>query len=124
MVLYGSNDGTGIDPRIGKIPELSQPPLSSYNSYQQLDRDANVQLQKGNDVARTLPDSSKLTVTFKDLVKDKDTGESRYVLNMSIVRDTKAFLPSLEVKAKENNWFFVAGQRYKNGILVIGIRIL
>jgi hypothetical protein len=43
---------------------------------------------------------------------------------MSIVRDTKAFLPSLEVKAKENNWFFVAGQRYKNGILVIGIRIL
>ena len=33
VVLHGTNDGSGIDPKIGKMSELSKPPFSSYNSY-------------------------------------------------------------------------------------------
>ncbi len=123
LILHGTNDGSGIDPKIGNIPELGQPPFSSYNSYHQLDR-GEVKLDKGAEQDRALPDGSKLAVTLKDAVKDKDTGEQVYVLSMSIDRDGKSFLPSLEVNAKTKHWFFVAGQKYKGGILVIGVRVL
>jgi hypothetical protein len=34
----------------------------------------------------------------------------------------KTFLPLLEVNAKAGETFFVAGQKHKGGILVIGIK--
>ena len=124
IVLHATNEGTGIDPKIGKIPALEQPPFSSYNSYKLLDR-AEVQLDKGAAQDRTLADGAKLTVALKDIERSKEKGaSSKFVISMSIERDGKSFLPSLEVNAKQSEYFFVAGQKYKGGILVIGIRIL
>lgn len=122
MVLHGTNDNSGIDPQIGRMPALSKPPFSSYNSYKQLAR-TTLQLQKGSASAYKLPTGRDLQVTFKNVVQAQ--GEPpRFVIDASIQKpDGKAFLPQIEVSAKPGEWFFVGGQEYKGGGLVIGIKV-
>ena len=125
IVLHATNDHTGIDPKIGKLPELAKPPFSSYDSYKLLDR-AEVQLAQGAAQQRKLPDDGQLAVTLKDVLPPEKKGEPpRFSVAARIQKPGgKAFLPALEVSAKKGEIFFVAGQTYKGGILVIGIRIL
>jgi hypothetical protein len=124
ILLHATNDGTGIDPKIGKMPELEKPPLSSYNSYKLLDR-PKISLTKGKPSTLKLPNGGDLMVTLKEVVepKKKDEGK-RYVITASIQKPGgNAFLPLLEVNAKAGENFFVAGQSYKGGVLVIGIKV-
>jgi len=123
IILHATNDGKGIDPGIGKMPELAQPPFSSYNSYKLLNKDA-LKLIKGEAKEQKLPDGGKLAVTFKDMVKGKKGEATRYMLKAMIEKsDGKAFLPGLDVTARKGEYFFIAGQKYEKGILVIGIKI-
>jgi hypothetical protein len=123
-LLHATNDGSGIDPKIGKMPELVKPPFSSYNSYRLLDT-AGPKLAKGVASTVTLPNGRTLMLTLKDVVVPKQKGEpKKYQLNASIDRpDGKAVLPLLEVNTPAGSWIMVAGQSYKGGVLVIGIRI-
>lgn len=124
IVLHGTNAGTGIDPKIGNIPALSKPPFSSYNSYKLLDRSSRA-LQKGKSATFKLPTSRDLQVLFKDLVPPSKQGEpTRYVISASIQKaNGQAYLPNVEVSAKQGEWFFVGGQSYNGGSLVIGIKV-
>jgi len=124
VILHATNDGTGIDPKIGKMPALSQPPFSSYNSYKLLDR-VNLSLSKGKSTTTKLPTGRELIVSLKDVIESKKKGEaSKYVVTASIQKhDGNSFLPLLEVNAKAGEPFFVAGQKYKGGSLVIGIKV-
>jgi hypothetical protein len=125
IVLHGTNDGSGIDPKIGKIPELSKPPFSSYNSYKLLDR-PKVAVQKGKETKIKLPNDREMAIELKDIVAPKKKDEvTRYVVKTSIQKPGgNTFLPLLELNAKAGEWFFVAGQTYKGGILVIGVKVL
>lgn len=125
IVLHGTNDGTGIDPKIGKIPELSKPPFSSYNSYKLLDR-PKLNVCKGKEVKVKLPNERELAVSLKDIVAAKKKDDvTRYVMSMSINKPGgNTFLPLLEVNAKAGEWFFVAGQSYKGGMLAFGLKVL
>jgi hypothetical protein len=125
IVLHGTNDGSGIDSKIGKIPELSKPPFSSYNSYKLLDR-PKVAVQKGKETKIKLPNDREMAIALKDIVKPKKKDDvTRYVVSTSIQKPGgNTFLPLLEVNAKAGEWFFVAGQTYKGGILVIGVKVL
>ena len=125
IVLHGTNDGTGIDPKIGKIPELSKPPFSSYNSYKLLDR-PKVTVQKGKETKVKLPNDREMAIALKDILAAKKKGDvTRYLVSTSIQKPGgNTFLPLLEVNAKAGEWFFVAGQTYKGGILVIGVKVL
>ena len=125
IVLHATNDGSGIDPKIGKIAELSKPPFSSYNSYKLLDR-PKLTVAKGKEAKTKLPNDRELAVAFKDILAPKKKDDpTRYVVSASIQKPGgNTFLPLLEVNAKASEWFFVAGQTYKGGILVIGIRVL
>jgi hypothetical protein len=125
IVLHATNDNTGIDPKIGKIAELSKPPFSSYNSYKLLDR-PKVNVCKGKVVNTKLPNGREVAVELKDIVAPKKKDDpTRYVVSTSIQKPGgNTFLPLLEVNAKAGEWFFVAGQTYKSGILVIGIKVL
>lgn len=124
MVLHGTNDNSGIDPKIGKVPALSKPPFSSYNSYKLLDR-TNPTLGKGKLSPTKLPTGRELQIVFKDVIEPQKPGEAlRYVVVASIqTPDGKSFLPNVEVNAKAGEWFFVGGQEYKGGSLVIGIKV-
>lgn len=125
IVLHATNDGAGIDPKIGKMPELGKPPFSSYNSYKLLDQ-SKLCMAKGKSTTTKLPTDRDLMVTLKDIISPRKKGESsRYVVNASIQKTGgTTFLPLLEVNAKPGETFFVAGQSYKGGVLVIGIKVL
>jgi len=122
VVLHGTNSGTGIDPnignKIGKIDQLKEPPFSSYNSYklvddQRLSLDAN-----GSWAVAELPNSGKLQLR---LIEKQ---AQRFLVEASVSKPSgKKFLPSLQIKAPKGKVFFIAGQKYNKGILVLGVRI-
>ena len=124
IILHATNDNTGIDPKIGKMPELAKPPFSSYNSYKLLTR-AKVPLVKGQSTTTKLPTGRDLMVTYKDVIEPKKKDDQRrFVMTASIQKQGgNTFLPLLEVNAKAGETFFVAGQNYKDGSLVIGIKV-
>ncbi|MEO6600480.1 MAG: hypothetical protein ABIQ16_11440 [Polyangiaceae bacterium] len=118
LILHATNDKIGIDPRIGKLPELSKSPFSNYDSYQLLDR-VRLPLKKEEAVLK-LPNGRTLQVRLVD-----EPGPDSVHLSASINRPNgKEFLPLLEVKAHVGQAFIVAGQSHKKGILVLVIRIV
>lgn len=122
IVLYGANDNSGIDASLGKIPALSKPPFSSYNSYKLLEKKEHA-LTKGDWVNQVLPDQNTLNVSLKAIETKGD--ETRYVVDANIKKpDGSSYFPNLEVSAKKGEYFFVGGPKFKDGVLVIGIRIL
>jgi hypothetical protein len=119
LVLHATNEKKGIDRRIGEMPELTKPPFSSYDSYTLVDR-AKLPLEKG--VPKTLVLPNRRVLETK-LVEVLPSGSVR--LSASINQPGgKEFLPLLEVKANIGQPFIVAGQSYKNGILVLVIRVV
>ena len=125
VILHATNDGTGIDPKVGQMPELAKPPFSAYNSYKLLER-TKLSLAKGKPTTLKLPNQSTLQVSLKDVLAAKKKDEpQRYVIGASIQQPGgDSFLPLLEVNAKAGENFFVAGQKHKGGILVIGFKVV
>jgi hypothetical protein len=130
VVLHATNGKKkGIDKNIEalpfKMPQLSQPPLSSYDSYELLDS-KQLELQKNVGQDLQLPDKRALQVKLEDVIAAKKAnGKPRYVLRASITKaGGKEVLPLLKVTAEPEEVFFVAGPPYKEGILVIGMRVM
>lgn len=124
LILHATNDGKGIDPNIGKIPELTEPPLSSYNSYKLVER-ADLELVKGQAKEKKLPDGGKLGLTLKEITKGKKKDEpTKYAITTTLEKaDGKPFIPSMEMNAQHGKYFFLAGPKHQGGILVIGIKV-
>jgi hypothetical protein len=119
LILHATNEQKGIDPRIGKLPELGKPPFSNYDSYQVLDR-ARLPLKKDAPQNLKLPNGRTLQVRLLE-----ELGPDTVRLSASINRPNgKEFLPLLEVKAHAGQAFIVAGQSHKKGILVLVIRVV
>ncbi len=114
IVLYANNSGKGIDPRIGDMPQLKQPPFSAYDTYELLER-ADVPFSKANWGDHALPNGGKLAFKLNE-VKDK-----KYDVAAKIQKPGGKTLLNANVKAKEKEIFFMAGPKYKDGILVLGI---
>jgi hypothetical protein len=119
MVLHATNSGKGIDERIGKMPELKKPPFSSYDSYELLSK-SRLPLVKDDPKTIQLPNSRVLQTKLLEVLADKESLRISASINQP---GGKTFLPLLEVKAKLGQSFIVAGQSYKNGILVLVIRV-
>ena len=129
LVMYASNSKKGIDPKLKKLgyplPQLEQPPLSAYDSYELLDN-KQLPLEKNVERELSLPEERLLKVKLDDVVTPtKPKAKPRYVLSASITKQGgKDPLPKVTVSAEPREIFFVAGPPYKRGILVIGIRVL
>jgi hypothetical protein len=119
MVLHATNAKKGIDERIGNMPELQKPPFSAYDSYELLNK-ARLPLVKGSPKTITLPNGRVLETKLLETLP-----EDRLRISASINQaNGKDFLPLLEVKARVGQAFIVAGQSYKDGILVLVIRVV
>jgi hypothetical protein len=118
LVLHATNTDKGIDPRIGDMPELRQPPFSSYKSYELLAK-VKHPLKKDDPKTVDLPNGRVLQTKLLDVLP-ADTVRISASINQP---GGKTFLPLLEVKAKVGQAFIVAGQPYKAGILVLVIRV-
>jgi hypothetical protein len=117
LVLHATNGGGGIDASLAQLRQLKDPPFSSYNTYKQLSR-TKVLVAKDRPTNVGLPDQGKLSLKRLDVA-------ARYKLGASIVKGSgDPFLANLEVTGDLNDIFFVAGQVYDGGILVIGIRLV
>jgi hypothetical protein len=117
VVLATDEEGT-IDPALSKIRALGKPPFNAFRAMKVESRSA-ISLETGKPVTVALPNGRRLMLTLKELMKD---GRAR--VQLSINRpDKKDYLPLLEVKAKKGEPFFVAGQKYKGGTLIIGVRV-
>jgi hypothetical protein len=121
MVLHATNSdaGASIDPAIGKLPALKQPPFSSFNTYRLVSRTP-LSVSKAAPTTTKLPNDRVLQITLRDIL-----ASSRYRIATSINQPGgTTFLPLLEVTTPAGEPFFVAGQSYKGGMLVIGITVV
>jgi len=117
MVLHATNSKKGVDSRIGSMPELAKPPFSSYDSYELVER-KRLPLEQKAPSSLTLPNGRLLRTQLLQIIS-KDTLKLSASINQP---NGKEFLPLLEVKAKLDQAFIVAGQSHKQGMLVLVIR--
>ena len=130
MILQASNEEPGgIDARIdegyakgqGPSAQLGKPPFSAYKTYKLRERKL-LGLEKGKSSDVLMPNGRKLQVTLTDVTSEK--GEKRYKMSASISQpDGKAYLPLLEVTASEGKSFFVAGQSFEKGSIVLAMTV-
>ena len=128
LVLHATNSGGGIDPELQHLRQLRKPPFSAYDTYRLERRYAITLVQKvSNDTE--LPNRRVLRTVLKAVLP-----EDRFQVAASISHPKRkdkdkdkdkdgGYLPLLEVTAKRGEPFFVAGQSYRGGILVVGIQV-
>lgn len=125
IVLFASNEGTGIDPCAAHLKALAQPPLSAYNSYSCL-TDKKVPLTLNAAATMETPDKGKLSMTLKKVIP-RDNKTPKYDVDVQIDKPDGDKFVSTNVKAPQGKYFFLAGQKHKKesaeGILVFAIRL-
>jgi len=120
MVLFATQmPGAGsIDPAIGNLPQLRKPPLSSYNTYRLLDK-RSLPIQIGTSSTYTLANGRVLQVSFVEMTPDHGF-HVRAAINQP---GGNAYLKLLELTAKPNDPFFVGGQSFNGGSILLAITL-
>ncbi|HLK38193.1 MAG TPA: hypothetical protein VKU41_15630 [Polyangiaceae bacterium] len=112
-----TDGGVSIDPRLKDLPPPVREPFVRYNVYKLLDT-KNLPLEAGKPATNVLANGRTLQVTLVDAVAD--AGAPRFHVRAEIGEPGKqAFLKLLEVTASGNEPFFVGGQSYQGGTLLI-----
>jgi hypothetical protein len=123
-IIYAtqSDAGASIDPALKDLPQLTrEQPFTRYNVYKLLDR-KQFPLEPNKAVTFVLPNGRTLQATLTAVTVEKN--EKRYQLETKIGDPGKqAFLNSLQVKASENEPFFVGGQSYKGGMMFLELMV-
>ena len=116
IVIHASNAGKGIDDKLKKYPELKKAPFSAYDTCRLLSRKSFKFDRKGQTIS--LPDGGKLSIAY--LGKDG----AKHQVQASIKKKSgETIVPRVTLRAKGGQTFFLAGQPYQKGILVLGIRL-
>lgn len=118
VVIHATkSDGAAfLDPRIGRMPHLGKKPFSEYTSFKLLEKKV-ISLEKGRPESYAMVTGRTLRVTLKDITADK-----RFAVDAEIDQPGKSeYLKLLELSAAPNEPFFVGGQSYKGGTLILAI---
>jgi hypothetical protein len=118
MIILGNPEGTGVAPELAKIEALKQAPFDAFPKKALLKR-VDVSLSPGSDSEVELPNGRKLRLSLLEKTK-----EGRYRVSVSINRPGKQdYLPVMTVVAAPGDPFFVAGQKFEGGTLIIGVSV-
>src|SRR5690606_2648130 len=118
LVVLAKEEPGEVDPALRSLPALSRPPFNAFKSMKLLSK-PKLELTPGEDSEITLPNGRKLRIQVVQILPN-----GRYRVKVSINRpNERDYLPLLHVVASENDPFFVAGQAYQGGTLVIGVRL-
>lgn len=118
LVILAGDEAGPTDPSLSSLKALKQPPFNAYRSMKILSR-SRLELTLERAFELDLPNGRKLRITLRERRSD-----GRAKVQVSINRPhQKDYLPLLEVIASPGEPFFVAGQKYQGGTLVIGLRI-
>ncbi|MGB5812927.1 MAG: hypothetical protein WBG86_20510 [Polyangiales bacterium] len=118
LVVLAKEESGSIDPELKKLTALRRPPFNSFRSMEILSK-PKVKLVPGKDAVISLPNGRRLKLALLQVMPD-----GRFKMKVSINRPDKAdYLPLLQVVASAGDPFFVAGQTYKGGTLVVGVTV-
>lgn len=118
FVILASEVEGPVDPSLSAVKALREPPFNTFKSMKILSR-AGLSLVEGDAHELDLPNGRKLRITLRDRRRD-----GRFKVEVSINRPKQSdYLPLLEVIASPGEPFFVAGQKYQGGTLVVGVRV-
>jgi hypothetical protein len=116
LVVLAKEEPGEIDPQLKKLTALRRPPFNSFRSMKILSR-PKLKLTPGKDALVSLPNGRRMKLTLLRVMPD-----GRYKVKAAINRPNKAdYLPLLQVVASAGDPFFVAGQTYQGGTLVVGV---
>ncbi len=125
MVLFASNSGKGIDECAKHLKALSQPPLSSYDSYACL-TEKKLPLQLNTSTSMATPDKGKLLLNLNK-VMPRENKKPKYDLDVQVDKADGDKFVSTNVKAPQGKYFFLAGPKFSkdevDGILVFAIQM-
>jgi len=116
LVILAKEEAGEIDPHLKKMTALRRPPFNAFRSMKILSR-PKLTLRPGKDELVSLPNGRKMKLTLLRVMPD-----GRYKVKAAINRPGKSdYLPLLQVVASAGDPFFVAGQAYEGGTLVVGV---
>ncbi len=116
LVVLAKEEPGKIDPQLKKLTALRRPPFNSFRSMAILSR-PKLTLTPGKDALVSLPNGRRVKLTLLRIMPD-----GRYKVKAAINRPNKSdYLPLLQVVASAGDPFFVAGQTYQGGTLVVGV---
>lgn len=118
LVVLAKEEPGEVDPELKKLTALRRPPFNSFRSMKILSR-PKLTLTPGKDALVPLPNGRRMKLTLLRVMPD-----GRYKVKAAINRPDKAdYLPLLQVVASAGDPFFVAGQTYQGGTLVVGVTV-
>jgi hypothetical protein len=117
LVILAKAEPGPVDPKLAGMPALRKPPFDGYKSMSLLSTTP-VTLNSQKASISDLPKGRKLMLRLLGNARD-----GRHRVEVSINKPGKQdYLPLLTVLASKEP-FFVAGQNYKGGTLIIGVRL-
>lgn len=117
IVLAREAEGV-IDPALAGMPALRRAPFNAFHSMEVLAR-PELQLTPEQAIDVPLPNGRALRIELQGT-----TADGRYRVRVSINTPGQSdYLPLLQVVSSPGDPFFVAGQNWLGGTLVIGVRI-
>jgi len=125
LVLYAKQDPKGghMGPGVPQLPQLSQPPFNAYNAFA-LESQATLTLDqsKPDDPWKGRPSATYALVNGKPLriAMIEQLPDKRFHMGATIGKDAPDVV---RWDAPRNQPVFIAGQSYKDGILVIGLTL-
>jgi hypothetical protein len=126
LVLHATNSGKGIDDKLKHLKkDLQKPPLSSYDSYEQLAQESRG-LELKTPATVSLPNEGKLSLTLNEVIP-REGKKPKFDVDVKVDdKDGNQFVFT-NVKAPASKYFYVAGPPYTKdgfeGILVFAIRL-
>jgi hypothetical protein len=118
LVLLASDKEGPVDPSVTHLRALKHPPFAHFKSMKLLQRSP-VKLSDDQDAEFYLPNGRWIQLSLIERLPD-----GRAKVQVSINRPyEKDYLPVLDVIASPGEPFFVAGQKFQGGTLVIGVRV-
>ena len=118
LVVLASEQPGPVDANLAQEPALRQPPFNSYRSMRLLQR-MPLTLPVSRPAIVPLPNGRNLQIV---LVRVMPNG--RLQVHVSINRpDKNDYLQGVTVETSAGVPFFIAGQAYQGGTLVIGVRV-
>jgi hypothetical protein len=118
LIILGKTEAGQVAPELDKLQALKKAPFDEFPSKALLKR-VDVALAPGKDAEVELPNGRKLRLSLLE-----KTTEGRYRVSVSINRPGKQdYLPVMTVAAAPGDPFFVAGQKYEGGTLIIGVSV-
>jgi hypothetical protein len=117
LVILAKEEPGDFDAKLKQMPALQKPPFSTYKSMKVLSTN-NVAVSDAQAALVDLPNGRTLQLKLLERMPD-----GRNKVQVSINRPGKTdYLPLLTVIVSSEP-FFVAGQSYQGGTLVIGVRV-